>query len=166
MIKVIHLFIFLFAHKLVFEVNLDVMTFLLYCNKVPHRWIYSTLSGGPWRHQAHNTKLSGSTSYRKISVSSSKELNLTETEFVGFVFRMDLDLSLTIQASDEIICHWQEVAASPHGLLPGSPVAQSADDLGPLQREGRQGPDSGHPGHYRGQAVNLRDISEKYIVKQ
>ena len=99
-------------------------------------------------------------------MSSSKELNLTETEFVGFVFRMDLDLSLTIQASDEIICHWQEVAASPYGLLPGSPVAQSADDLGPLQREGRQGPDSGHPGHYRGQAVNLRDISEKYIVKQ
>ena len=54
------------------------------------------------------------------------------------------------------------VIFSPHGLLPGSPVAQSADDQGPLQREGRQGPDSGHPGHYRGQAVNLTNI---YLVK-
>ena len=50
------------------------------------------------------------------------------------------------------------VVCSPHGLLPGSPVSQSADDQGPLQREGRQRPDSRHPGHYRGQAVNLTNI--------
>ena len=64
---------------------------------------------------------------------------------------------MTIQAST-LICLWLEVDDSPHGLLPGSPVSQSADDQGPLQSEARQGPDGGHPRHYRDQAVNLTNI--------
>ena len=45
--------------------------------------------------------------------------------------------------------------ASPHGLLPGAPVAQPSDDQGTLQGEGGQGPDGRHPRHYRGHPVNL-----------